>query len=136
MVSIPSETLKLVNDPKSVKMVATKSAKGEIHAIPVGSVMAPDANTIVFGAIMMNRASKNLESMRSSSDVASVVVCNGLQSCEIRAKVKDFQTAGPMVDGMNAELAKLHLKARGVWVLEPIEVWNQSAGPDAGKKIA
>ena len=60
---------------------------------------------------------------------------SALNSYEIRAKVKDLATSGPIFDGMNAELSKMGMKASGVWVFEVKEVWNQSANYSAGTKM-
>ena len=54
----------------------------------------------------------------------------------VLGKVKDANTSGPLFDKMNEELAKLKMSARCVWTIEPVEVWDQSASPKAGTKIA
>ena len=36
---------------------------------------------------------------------------------------------------MNEELKKMGLKANVVWTVEPVEVFNQSASYEAGKKM-
>lgn len=135
MVAIPENVLSLLNSPESVKVLATRTPDGGVHAIQVGSLMAPNASTIVFGAVLMQHSGKNLEGMRLDGSEAAVLVCNKMQSFQVRAKVKDFVTSGPLFEKMNDELAKLKLGARGVWVLEPTEVWNQSASPEAGKQL-
>jgi len=135
MVELTDEILKILNDPKSVKVLATKETGGAVHAIQVGSMMAPNPGTIAAGAILMQRTSKNLEGMMKKGDLASILVCSRRESCEIRAKVKELQTSGPLLEGMNQVLAKLNLQARGAWIFEPVEVWNQGASPAAGKRI-
>ena len=52
MANLSEDVFKMVNDPKSVKVLATKSAEGNVHAIIVGSVRAPNPSTVVFGAIL------------------------------------------------------------------------------------
>jgi hypothetical protein len=37
---------------------------------------------------------------------------------------------------MNEQLANSGLKARSVWTFTPLEVYDQSAGPTAGTKLA
>jgi hypothetical protein len=135
MVALPAEVIKILNDPKSTKVLGTKTPEGDIHMIPVGSLMAPKPDMIAFGAILMKRTSNNLENMKRKGELASVLVVKDMVSYEVRAEVKDYQTSGEMLDRMNAELKKLGLSARGVWILEPKEVWDQSAGPGAGKRI-
>jgi hypothetical protein len=54
----------------------------------------------------------------------------------VNVKVKQRVSEGPMLDGMNQVLAGMGLKAAAVWVFEPTAVFDQSAGPAAGSKIA
>lgn len=135
MVAIPEEVMKVLNDPASVRVIATKSDKGDVHIIQAGSIKAPAPDTIIIGAILMKRTGKNLEGMKAKGELVSVLAGSKLQSYEIRAKVKDLVTSGPIFEGMNAELAKMGMKASGVWVLDVKEVWNQSANYSAGTKM-
>ncbi len=127
--------MKVLNDPASVRVIATKSDKGDVHIIQAGSIKAPAPDTIIIGAILMKRTGKNLEGMKAKGELVSVLAGSKLQSYEIRAKVKDLVTSGPIFEGMNAELAKMGMKASGVWVLDVKEVWNQSANYSAGTKM-
>ncbi len=136
MVSLPENVMKLVNDPATVKILATVDAQGNAHAIQVGSLSAPDANTLVFGAVLMKTTGKNLEKMKAEGKKMTVLVSGGMESYSISASIKDFQTSGPIVDGMNEHLAAIHLHASGVWIVEPAEVFDQGANPNAGNKIA
>lgn len=127
--------MKVLNDPSSVRVIATKSDKGDVHIIQAGSIKAPAPDTVVVGAILMKRTSKNLEGMKAKGELVSILAGSKMQSYEIRAKVKEMVTSGPIFDGMNAELAKMGLKANGVWVFEVKEVWNQSANYSAGTRM-
>jgi hypothetical protein len=135
MVKIPEEVLKVLNDPTSVRVLATKSKEGNVHVIQAGSIRAPAPDTIVIGAILMKRTGKNLEDMKAKGELASVLAGSKMYSSEIRVRPKEFITSGPIFEGMNAELQKMGLKASGVWALEAVEVYNQSANYDAGKKM-
>jgi hypothetical protein len=83
----------------------------------------------------MKRTGKNLESMKKNKEFVSVLVNKELKAYEIKALVKDYLTSGPIFERMNLELKKMGMAARGVWVLEPKEVWNQSATYEAGTKM-
>jgi len=135
MVAIPDEVMKVINDPASVRVLATKSKEGHVHVIQCGSIKAPAPDTLIVGAILMKRTGKNLEGMKASGELVSFLAGSKTSSYEIRAKVKELVTSGPMFDGMNAELSKMGLKASGVWVFSVQEVWNQSANYEAGKKM-
>ncbi|MCG7840336.1 MAG: hypothetical protein MIO87_00330 [Methanomassiliicoccales archaeon] len=136
MVAIPEEVLKVLNDDNSIRILATKSKEGNVHAIQVGSLKAPSPDTIIVGAILMKRTGKNLESMKASGEMVSILAGSQMKSFEIKARPKEFITSGPIFDGMNAALEKMGLKANGVWALEVAEVWNQSPNYEAGKKMA
>ncbi|NLX48227.1 MAG: hypothetical protein GXY70_08695 [Euryarchaeota archaeon] len=127
--------MKVLNDPASVRVLATKSEKGDVHIIQAGSIKAPAPDTLVIGAILMKRTGKNLEGMKASGEMVSILAGSALNSYEIRATVKDLVTSGPIFDGMNAELSKMGMKASGVWLFEAKEVWNQSANYSAGTKM-
>jgi len=135
MVAIPEAVMKVINDPASVRVIATKSDKGDVHIIQAGSIKAPAPDTLIIGAILMKRTGKNLEHMKVKGEMVSILAGSKLESYEIRAKVKDLVTSGPIFDGMNAELSKMGMKANGVWVFEVKEVWNQSANYSAGSKM-
>jgi hypothetical protein len=135
MVNIPEEVLKVLNDPTSFRVLATKSKDGNVHVIQAGSIKAPAPDTIIIGAILMKRTGENLKNMMAKGEMASILAGSKMNSYEIRVKAKAFITEGPMFDGMNAELQKMGLKANGVWALEAVEVFNQSANYEAGKKM-
>jgi len=135
MVAIPDEVLKVLNDDASIRVLATKSEAGDVHAIQVGSLKAPAPDTIIVGAILMKRTGKNLQGMKNKGEMVSILAGSKMDSYEVRAKVKDYVTAGPIYDQMNAALEKLGMKATGVWVFGVEEVWNQSAGYSAGTKM-
>jgi hypothetical protein len=135
LVSLPENVIKVLNDPKASKVLTTKSPEGIIHAIHVGSIMAPNPNMIAFAAILMKKTGKNLEIMREKNELASVLVISGMESYQVKAKIKSYETSGPLFEKFSEEIKKLGLTARGVWTLEPAEVWNQSASYEAGKRI-
>lgn len=135
MVTLPDEVFSAINDPKAGKVLATVRPDGNAHIISVGSIIAPSPNMIAFGAILMKETGKNLESMKKSSRMVSILVTSALKSYQVRGVIKDFVTSGPLFDKMNEELAKMGMKANGVWTIEPAEVWNQSASYEAGKKM-
>jgi hypothetical protein len=58
-----------------------------------------------------------------------------MKSYQIKAKIKDALTSGPLFDKMNEVLKGMGMKANVVWTVEPTEVWNQSPSYDAGKKM-
>lgn len=135
MVDMPEAVVSKFNDPKAIKVVATISPDGDVHAIQVGACVAPQPGMIVVGAILMQHTSVNLEEMKNQGHKVAIVVAKEMESYQVKAKVQDFQTEGPVFNAMAPEIEKLGLKLRGVWILEPAEVWNQSASYEAGKRM-
>jgi hypothetical protein len=144
MVNLPDDTMRVVNDPKASKTIATKSSEGRIHTIWMGSLMAFSNDQLVFAHLLMKRTHQNLQEMKKKGDLVSVSVTLEQASYEIMANVMEYQTSGPLYDKMIEALTKLGIKegldkygikVLGVWVLEPVEVWNQGPGPKAGTKI-
>ncbi len=132
MAVIPENVMALLNDPEAVKVLATVSAEGMPHAIVVGSCMAPSPDLIVAGEVMMKTTSANLNATKK----AAINVVKGTEAYLITAEDPGYLTEGEIVDKMNEQLAKLNLKAQGVWAFKPSGVWNESASPDSGTKLA
>jgi len=144
MVNLPDDTMRVVNDPKASKTIATKSSEGRIHTIWMGSLMAFSPDQLVFAHLLMKRTHQNLQEMKKNGDLVSVSVTLEQASYEIMAKVKEYRTSGPLYDkmiealtrlGIKEGLDKYGIKVLGVWVLDPVEVWNQGPGPNVGTKI-
>jgi hypothetical protein len=92
----------------------------------------------------MKRTNQNLGEMKKGGEPVSVSVTLGQASYEIIAKVESYQTSGLAYDkiieelersGVKEGLDKYGMKGHGVWVLEPMEVWNESPGPSAGTRV-
>jgi hypothetical protein len=135
MVNLPEEVFQALNNPKAGKVLATVTEEGTPHVIQVGSVMSPSPDKIAFGAVLMKRSGKNLEKAREEGKKISILVTAELKSYEVHAKVLDFVTKGPIFDRMNEFLKAMGLQASGVWMVEPTDVWNQSASYEAGKQM-
>jgi hypothetical protein len=135
MTKLPEKVMELLNHADSTKVVATKTPKGDVHAIIVGSVKAPDPETIIFGTLIMHKTSQNLREMCRKGELAAVLVVKGMISYEVRAKVKEQKVEGKELEGMNVQLEPMGLKMTSVWYLEPIEVYDQSASYQAGTRM-
>lgn len=135
MVEIPEEVMAVLNDPKAVKVLTTKSGEGVLHSIRVGSLVAPAPNMVMVGAILMKTTTKNIEEMKKKGEQVAILVGSEMKSYLILAKVKDVHKSGPLFEKMNANLKPMGLQASAVWTFEPTGVWNQSASYEAGKKM-
>jgi hypothetical protein len=135
MVDLPEVVAKTINDPNAVKVVATVSPEGALHAIQVGAIVAPQPGVIAIGAILMQHTSKNMEEMQKKGQNVAIIMAKGTESYQVKAKIQIYQTEGPVFEAMNEKVKSLGLQLRGVWILEPEEVWNQSANYEAGKRM-
>jgi len=135
VVKIPDEVFNAINNPKNPKILATVGADGAPHAIQAGSIRAPSNEMMIAAAIFMKRTVKNLEAMKKDGKTASFLVLDDAKSYEVRCKVGDFVTSGPLFDTMNEVIKQRGRTLQGVWTFTPVEVWNQSASMEAGTKM-
>lgn len=136
--------MRVVNDIKAAKTIATRFPDGRVHTIYMGSLIAPSPDELVFAHIMMRRTHENLKDMKGKGELVSVSVTLGYESYEIMTSAGEYLTSGPKVDGMRGMLEKagvmdkvegMGMKLLGVWTLTPQEVWDQRPGPQAGTRI-
>ena len=132
---LPKNVQDLFNDPQSVKILATQSASGMLHVVPLGSLAVPAPDTVIFAKIMANETNANLEAALKKGTGVSALAVKGGEAYQVRCKPKASVTSGPIFDAMSERLKARNMKASCVWVLEPVEVLNQSPGPNAGKPV-
>ncbi|MDD2626908.1 MAG: pyridoxamine 5'-phosphate oxidase family protein [Candidatus Methanomethylophilus sp.] len=132
MVVIPTNVMALLNAHDTVKLLITSSKDGQPHAIPAGSIAAPTADTVIIGEILTKQSVKNI----AENKKAAFVVIKGMEAYEINVVAKEKVTSGPMLDGMNKAMAAMHLHANAVLTFAVESVYNQSASPAAGQKLA
>jgi hypothetical protein len=125
----------LINDRAASKILGTKTAKGDVHIINVGGAGAIDPETIFVGEIFMKATGENLTHAKKDGSRCSMLVSRGFESYEVRCSVKDHVTSGPMFDQMKATFAQMKFDLKGLWLLKPEEVWNESPTWDQGRKM-
>ena len=132
MTKIPDNVMAAFKDPAAMKVLTTVGEDGQPHAIVAGSIQAVAPETIIVGEILMKTTAANLK----NNDKAAFLVLVGKESYIVNVKAVQRVTDGPMFDGMNEVLKGMGLKAAAVWVFQPVSVYNQSANPSAGTKLA
>jgi len=133
MVAIPKETADLLADKASTKVLVTVSDAGQPHAIVCGSIfVGPDGATVGVGEILMKRAKANL----AATGKAAISVTAGPKSFELVLKNPKRADSGPVFENLKAAMAAMNLPCFAVWTFDVCEVWDESAGPTAGTKIA
>jgi hypothetical protein len=136
VVALPKDVLELVNDKGASKILGTRASNGDVHLINVGGSGALDPETIFVGQIFMKASSENLELAKKEGTRASLLVSKGMQSYEIRCLVKDYVTSGPVFDKMKEAFAQMKFDLKGLWLLTPDSIWNESPTWDGGRQIA
>ena len=128
---MPKEVISLFNDQEATKVLTSVSTEGIPHTVVIGSTMAPESDVVCAAEILMQTTSKNLK----DNPNVSILAVKGMESYQVVAKVKDHQTEGPLFDKVKEELEKMNMPCRGLWLFDPIEAFDQSPGPNAGKKL-
>lgn len=132
MVAVPKEVADLIADKASVKVLVTASKTGRPHAIVCGSIfLGPDGKAGV-GEILMKRAKQNL----AENGKAAISVTAGPKAYELVLSNPQRADSGPVFENLKAAMAALNLPCFAVWTFDICEVWDESAGPTAGTKIA
>jgi predicted pyridoxine 5'-phosphate oxidase superfamily flavin-nucleotide-binding protein len=128
---IPEKVLNLLNDKDALKVLTTISADGIPHSIAVGSVMAPDAETICAAEIFMKATAENLKANKN----IAVLVVKGAESYLVNATVAERKTEGDLFHKVSEQMKKANLPMQALWVFQPTAIYDQSAGPTAGTQI-
>lgn len=132
MAEIPKNVLDLLRRPDSVKVLVTASEKGVPHAIVCGSIISPEPSKVAVGEILMKVSAKNM----AANPKVSILVTKGPEAYIIKAAVGGRVADGGMLDDFNRNLEKMNLRAAAVWVFDVLEVFDEGAGPNAGRKLA
>jgi hypothetical protein len=132
---LPQKVQDLFNNDQAVKVLATLCKNGMLHVVPLGSLRAPGPDAHVFANILAKETHANMEEALKRGGYASALAVKGGEAYQVRCKAKAYMTSGPAFDQMNAALKARGMTAAGVWLLEPVEIINQSPGPNAGKPV-
>ncbi|AOO65311.1 pyridoxamine 5'-phosphate oxidase family protein [Sulfurospirillum diekertiae] len=132
MITIPDNVATLLNDDGASKVLTTVAEDGVPHSIVVGSIMAPDSQTICAAEILMKKTAKNLETNKN----IAVLCLKGTESYLVNATVVERQTEGELFESVAAQMKKAGLPMSALWIFKPTAIFDQSAGENAGTQIA
>ena len=133
---LPSEVMELLSKPMVTKVIATISPDGIPHAINVASITPVSPETIGLAEIFMKKTHENLKYALEKKSKVAIVVVEKMKSYQVICEVAGYETSGPIFSKFDESLSKMGLKPKGVWLLKVLEVFDQSPGPNAGKKIS
>jgi predicted pyridoxine 5'-phosphate oxidase superfamily flavin-nucleotide-binding protein len=80
------------------KFLATADGAGRPNVVPIISLMAPDANTLIFGEFMVWKTRSNL---LENPRVSALVVTDSLETWTVKGDFVEFCDRGPHVDRLN-----------------------------------
>ena len=130
--AMPAVVKDMFSRRDTTKILVTADAEGQPHAIVCGSTFVVDDNTIAVGEVLMTTTKDN---MLVNNKVALETI-DGSIAYEVRCRVLGRQDNGPVLERLNKELSKVHLTAKAVWLFSVEAVYDESVGPNGGKKIA
>jgi hypothetical protein len=134
MAKLPKEVMDVFNDPASAKVLATAGTVLEINAVPKGSLIALDDETMAFADIFGGKTNRNLETNKTVAALAFKM--NPVEGYQVRGTFLGFQTSGELFDRFAREVkARIKLSIKAVGTIKVEEVYSV-APPQPGKKIA
>jgi hypothetical protein len=134
MSKIPQEIQEFIKG--KMAWVATASADGIPNATPKGSVRVIDDQHLVFADLFSVKTRANLK--ENPKAAVTVVDEKSYKGYQLKGSA-ELLTAGPIFDQVAEELKKAPMKLPPVNYVVKITVdsiFDQSVGPNAGKKIA
>jgi hypothetical protein len=132
MVAIPENVKKLMAAQGTVKVLVTSEKGGQPHAIVCGSIFQISDSVIGVGEVLMKKSAANL----AANKKAEILIVAGMESYGIEVEACKRYTEGKELEALNQKLAAIHLKAGALQAFQVVAVYNESANPNAGKKIA
>jgi predicted pyridoxine 5'-phosphate oxidase superfamily flavin-nucleotide-binding protein len=114
------------------KALATYSPKTGVHVVPVSSIKV-DGDTIILVNYFFGQTLSNIE----QNPQVSLAAWKGLSGYQIKAKAK-YETAGPLFALVVEWIAETipGRVVKGILLLDPTQIFDVSAGKDAGKEIS
>ena len=138
MAKVPAEA-KAVFEKQGPLPLATADKTGKPNVVMVAFWWWIDDENIAVVENFLRKTHDNLASTKWASMVSYDMSVR--KSYQIKCKA-EYLTSGPLYDEAKRRVeeyrkkAPIELPARGVWKLKVEELYLQTPGPDAGKKLA
>ncbi len=129
---IPEKVMKVLGDESSVKVLSTISNDGKLHSVAAGSIMAMGEDRLFVAEIFMNTTSQNIQANKN----VAILIVKGKESYLINATALKRNTEGEFFEKMTKPMSEKGFTVKAVWTFELNEVFDQSATPNAGTKLA
>lgn len=132
MVAIPQNVIDIMNDKGTVKALVTANKAGQPHAIVCGTIACPAPDKMVVGEVLMKRSAEYM----AENGKAAFLISAGPKAYEIQVENPVRFDSGDALAQMNTMLAAVNLHAKALWMFDVVAVYDESAGPSAGTKLA
>lgn len=121
MAKMPKEVMDLFSDLESFKILVTADSAGKPNAVPKGSLIAVDEETIAFADIMGEKTNANL---KANKKVAIIVSKTRPAVYQIKGTFQGYQTSGPLFDKFTAMLEPRKMKPKAAGTIKVEEVYS------------
>jgi predicted pyridoxine 5'-phosphate oxidase superfamily flavin-nucleotide-binding protein len=121
MGKMSKEVMEIINDPQTVKVLATVDIASNPNAVIKGSTIAIDDETIAFADIFGDKTNANLSSNRK---IALVVFNMPLGGYQIKGTFQGFQKSGDLLDKFTKMLEPHNLGPKAVGTIKVEEVYE------------
>ncbi len=138
MVAMPEKVIENIRGQGMKEMhvvvVTTVSDAGVPNAVPVGSIVVRDPETILIGDNWFKKTAENAKKANCNVAVTSWI---GREGYQVKG-TGNYVTDGPDYETIKQGIKAFNpnLPAKGCIVMKVTEVFDVAPGPNAGEKIA
>ena len=140
MAKLPEDVLALIEEPVSVKVLATVDKDKVVNVVPISSIKAIDDETLAFACSLQGKTKENVEETRRS---VIGIYQPPIEGYQIKGTFIKWHTSGELydqfVEEVNEMMQSLGLSAPdkldAVGVIKVTEAYALSL-PMAGEKVA
>ncbi|HAG09336.1 MAG TPA: hypothetical protein DCK87_07250 [Desulfotomaculum sp.] len=138
MAQLSEDVIAAIEDPQSVKMLATADKQKSINMVPIGSIKVVDEETLAYACFFAGKTKRNIETTRQA---AIVIFQPPLEGYQVKGRFLKWETAGDIYDQVTIPVVEqlksmgLSLTPQAVGIIKVTEAYALSL-PIAGEKIA
>lgn len=135
MAKMPKQVMDKFNDPQAEKFLATVDERGNPNLAYIGSLMAPDQETLIYAESMGVKTKHNL--LNNPNVAAYVLLKERLIAYQAKGTFEGFYTSGPYYEMISLRpeyFYNAYFGIRAVGVVRVKEVYS-SCPPLPGRRI-
>ena len=138
MAQLTEDVISAIEDPQSIKMLATADKQKKINMVPIGSIKVVDEETLAYACFFAGKTKQNIETTRQA---AIVIFQPPVEGYQVKGRFLKWETAGEIYDQVTTPVIEqlksmgLSLTPQAVGIIKVTEAYALSL-PIAGEKIA